>query len=575
VNLNIVADTVIVPGSISVINDGDVKISGDLSKKSLYTDVWADNIIIAPGYTRLPFDGSDTPAAGTMGHKMGEGKLTLFANAYIADDLEINGEDAAVELHGNYYGYNYSQTPDSLRVLAEYATGKSHTNSSAIIVNGNNANVDFSGLSELYVAGRSYISTSTVRTVNVSSTDNSVTTTFDSDTNKDNEDIRTGESIAVRSNQIAYIVGGTMKNSSGDTIPMFTSVYPTFNDVIYQNIKHWLDDTDPVKEEVISGKSYTFLNFKGSEESAAFFDWYANTLPTVTGYSLATDLVDVKSYDNFQVDSIATTRIEEGSTVGPTINTSGSYTTGALQVADGNSLTVNKGTLLDAGYGLDSTTLNTRATNNNEDYLEYKYALKNLADEYSYIDAVEERKDIVADPDDPAQAKINLTAQDAAKITPINYYLNMQKVDKGTWTDWKDGNQVGTSYVWISKDDIVVKAPAGSDHKVTGIIVTEGDVIFDSSQVTDDQRVDRFEGIIISGGKIKANYGISFVANPELMRTILRTAGSTKGQDKDLSAICDIFKDYAPEDSSSSSTNIGNIEVGDILQYANWKKNVK
>ena len=506
-----------------------------------------------------------------MARRMDNGTLTLYANAYIADDLEINGDDATVELNGTYYGYNYSQTPETARVLSAYAQDKAHTNSSAIVLNGSNTELNLSGLTQLYVAGRSYISTSTVRQTNISSTDNSATVTYvnaenGTDPYTPNEDIRTGESISVKSNQIAYMPSGTMVNSAGETVPMFTSVYPEFNTVIYEAIKGWLNDTDPVKTEVITGKTYTFLNFKSSADAEAFFKWYANDLPNVPGYATATDLVDVKSYENFKVKDITVTRLDGGTVTGPVITTSGAYTTGSLDVSNNNELTVEGATLAD------ETTLNTNASTYNKEYMKYKYALKSMSGDIAYENAEEEKKavDGTATP-----ATVNLTSVDSKDVTPINYYLNFAKVKGGDWTGWNNGKKVGSSYVWVSKDDITVKAPSGVSGTVSGIIITEGDVIFDASTDPAD-RITRFEGIIISGGKVKANYGISFVANPELMRTILRTAASTKGQTEDLSSLCEIFKDYTPEDTSgSSTTNIGNIEVGDILQYANWKKNVK
>lgn len=570
-NLNIVADRVIVPGSISVINDATVNISGDVSKGNFNTELWADNIVVAPGFTRKVYDGSASPAAGTMARHMNNGSLTIYANAYVADDLEINGDDATVELNGTYYGYNYSQTPETNRVLSAYAQDKAHTNSSAIVLNGSNTDLDLSGLTQLYVAGRSYISTSTVRQTNISSADNSATVTYvnaenDTDPYTPNEDIRTGESISVKSNQIAYMPSGTMVNSAGETVPKFTSVYPEFNTVIYGAIRGWLNDTDPVKTEVISGKTYTFLNFKSSADAEAFFKWYANDLPNVAGYDTATDLVDVKSYENFKVKDIAVTRMDGGTEIGPTITTSGAYTTGSLDVANNNELVVQGASLAD------ETTLNANATTYNEEYMKYKYALKSISGNTAFKNAEEERKST-----DPAETPVtvDLTTIDSKDVTPINYYLNFAKVKGGNWSAWNNGKKVGSSYVWVSKDDITVKAPSGTNGTVTGIIITEGDVIFDSSTPSGD-RVTRFEGIVISGGKIKANYGISFVANPELLRTILRTAAATEGQTDDMSALCEIFKDYTPEDTSgSSTTNIGNIEVGDILQYANWKKNVK
>ena len=104
-----------------------------------------------------------------------------------------------------------------------------------------------------------------------------------------------------------------------------------------------------------------------------------------------------------------------------------------------------------------------------------------------------------------------------------------------------------------------------------GLIIAKGDVNFTDADLT------RFEGLIITGSKIKVNHQMNFIANAEIVKTILRTAESTKGNATgDYSDICKIFKDYEGTSSGGSdSTPIERIEIGDILQYSNWKKNIE
>ncbi len=539
-NLNITAAQVIVPGSISVIDNSNVKITGTLRQSGSYSEVWADNIVLAPSFTR------------TVGKVMNNGKLTMYADAYIADDMEVNSDDAEVTLVGNYYGYNFSQTSESQRVLAQYAESKNHTNSSAIIINGDNATLDLSDLGELYVAGRSYISTSTIRQVNVSNDNNSATTTYvsaENGTTTPNDDVQTGGSISVKPDQLAYMPYGVTTSSSGATIPNFTNVYSVFNEAIYNRISGWLDTSNPVMKETVSGTDYYFLNFKSADDSKAFFNWYANELPSMAGYELATDMVDVTKYADFTVADIS---VDDNRTI-----TSGSYVTGALDAANSQNLTVMEPSAASA-----SVNFNDKAAAYNQSYIEYKYALQEVSEPASAKENASE-----------SAGTVDLTTINSSSITPINYYIDMSKVNL---SGWSNGKAVGTSYVWVSDDDITVTAPTGTNGKVTGMIITKGDVIFDNSSAN---KVTRFEGIIIAGGKIKANYSMSFVSNPELMKTILRTADATAGNtgSDDLSALCKIFRDYTPDSGSTETgtTNVGNIEIGDILQYVNWKKNVE
>lgn len=550
-SVSIMADTIIVPGSISVIDDANLYISGNVSNNvsstAKYADVWADNIVIAPSYTR------------TVSKKMNEGQFTMYANAYIADDLEINGDDASVELAGNYYGYNYSQSSETERVLSQYVqSDKAHYNSSAIIINGDNAYVDMTGLTNLYVAGRAYISTTTTRDVTVDYENNTATTYYvNAEENKTNVDVQTGESISVKSSQLAYMPLGVM-DYNGISIPKFTSTYEAFNETIYEHIKDWLDPDNPVVSQTVSGNTYYFLKFANAESASAFFDWYVNDLPDIAGYDIATDLVDVTSYADMDVSDI---KIGDATVV----TTSGSYTSGAMNVAASKSLTVNASStysslLVDvdgSANNVTSVALIQKASQYNSDYLEMKYALQ-LVDPDAYT----------GDDKDEAQAlKDAIAAMSSENVTPLNYYLDMSKVSDSAYTS---GVKIGNSYVWISTGDVTVTAPTGSNGKVLGLVIAEGDVTFD-----DD--VTKFEGLIISGSKIIVDHKVDFVANAEIVKTILRTAEASEGSSDDYSGICKIFKMYESSSTGSSSgnTSVGNIEIGDVLQYSNWKKNVE
>lgn len=164
--------------------------------------------------------------------------------------------------------------------------------------------------------------------------------------------------------------------------------------------------------------------------------------------------------------------------------------------------------------------------------------------------------------------KSDIATMDGADVTPINYFLDFTKVNGSAL----NGTKIGNYYVWISDEDVTITAPTGSNGKLMGLVIAKGDVNFN------DDTVKRFEGLVITGSKIKVDHQMDFVANAEIVKTILRTAEGTKGNTVgDYSSICEIFKDYNPEEggSSESGTSIGYIEVGDVIQYENWKKNVE
>lgn len=546
--VSIMAEKVIIPGSISVLNNGNASIMGNIASSSGLAEVWADDIILTSSSVR------------TVGANMDEASLSLYANAYIADDLEINNDNAEIELSGNYYGYNFSQTNDIVRVLSEDARlayeyesvylENGHYNSSAIIINGNNADLDFSALDNLYVAGRAYIETSGTHETTVSEDGKTVTTSYK--VVEGISDVQTGESIAVKSNQVAYMPNGV--DASGN--PIFTKD-AAFNgkiiDVIV-NEKGWVDATNKTVSYEISGKTYTFLNFTSAEASAAFFAWYANDLPNMVGYEYINDIANVREYSDFRVNGID---IGSGTDVA-TVTTSGAYTTGALNVARNKALTVTgyNADIFDGGSAI--TNFNDYAGKCNISYMEMKYALQTIDLENYSDDILTEMSDL----------KDDIKTMDGAYVTPINYFLDFTKVNGSAL----NGTKIGNYYVWISDEDVTITAPTGSNGKLMGLVIAKGDVNFN------DDTVKRFEGLVITGSKIKVDHQMDFVANAEIVKTILRTAEGTKGNTVgDYSSICKIFRDYNPEEggSSESGTSIGYIEVGDVIQYENWKKNVE
>lgn len=546
--VSITAEKVIVPGSISVINNGSMNITGNITISSGLADVWADNIVLAPASVR------------TVGMVSDNGTLMMNANTYIADDLEINNDNAVLDLSGNYYGYNFSQTTDNQRVLSQYASsGKAHVNSSAIIINGNNAEVDFSGLSNLYVAGRAYIETSRRRNVTISDDGRTVTTSYIEV--EGNTDIQTGESISIKSNQLAYMPLGV--DTAGK--PIFTSAYPTFNDVIIQVITNngWVNSTNMTVKQTVSDKDYYFLNFTSAAASAEFFNWYANEMPGLPGYDYATDIANVREFGGFNLNSLDVTTTGFNPT---TVTTSGAYSSGALNVASGRLLTVTSPTM-DALVGGESPTVtnfNARATEYNNNYMEMKYALQ-VINTTGYSDEL-----LVA----MQNLKNTIASAKAEDVTPINYFLDFSKVN-GSGIN---GTKIGSYYVWISDGDITVKAPTGTNGKVMGLIIAKGDVTFVDDPMDPNDQITRFEGLVVSGSKIIIDHQVDFIANAEVVKTIQRTADATRGNAVgDYSSICEIFKDYEPSESASDDDTkaVGNIEIGDVLHYENWKKNVE
>ena len=577
-DVTISADKVIVPGTISVINDGNLSIYGmtmdDDGNK--FADLWADNIVMAASSNRR------------AGQRYTGGSLEIWANSHVADDMEINSDNATVKMNGNYYGYNYSATTDeSKRALSYYLTegdttgdtanAKPHFGSSAIIVNGNNANILFS-LDDLYVAGRAYIETTRQKNAEVVTDDSGTyTRTYYTEAPKDNQDIQTGESITVKSNQIAYIPVEVDK----DMVPIFTTT-SIANDKIVEKLQQWVKTSatpgrqyDYVVANIISGHTYYFLNFKGPDESAAFIDWYVNDLPNEAYASVATDLVNLSGYADFKVAGI-----DVGSQT--KVTTSGAYTTGALNVANSRQLTVtNRSSSVNADNLLGESNSNAATIANfnqiskqyNTLYSQMQYALEPVdpskyesdSDDYKkateILDAIS--KSGVIEGEDGESHYNNLT--------PIDCYLDMSQLPASSVNEKVLLNDAYDEYtapqVWLAKGDLTISG----DGELSGLIITTGNVTFGS-------KVTKFNGLIITGSKVIVDHKMSFTSDRQLVKDMLEYAEDHPDECKkwNLDKIFrDLVKDDGDKDDTEGGTSVDRIELGDIIQYENWKKNVE
>lgn len=207
----------------------------------------------------------------------------------------------------------------------------------------------------------------------------------------------------------------------------------------------------------------------------------------------------------------------------------------------------------------------------------------------------------------------------SAMITPINKFVNMSEIVVGSKDasgkcsgthispdieDKDDGTgilKLASGYsVWVSDDDVVVKARKNDNGKVRGIVVTKGNVYFSTDK---DYGVTDFEGMIIAGGKVYVNGNVKTIAaNAEICRTILREC--MMNSDADSKKVCSLFRGYekksnksdppgttetpgtteAPSTTESSSTeedsdttakSIGMIDYTDVVSFSNWSKNVE
>lgn len=128
-----------------------------------------------------------------QGLSVDSGTLSLDSKTYVANDLILSGTGSRATLTKEYYGYGSSVNTGIDYDPADASTKVEADKSSAILINGKNATIDMSGITRLMLAGRAYIGQ--YRTPG---------STIDEAYRS--QPVLMGESIAVKGDQIAYLV---------------------------------------------------------------------------------------------------------------------------------------------------------------------------------------------------------------------------------------------------------------------------------------------------------------------------------------------------------------------------------
>lgn len=165
----------------------------------------------------------------------------------ISDDLTINGKQNKATVVGEYQGYGYEQDVDN------------HVGSSAIVVNGVNSTVDFTGVDKLLLGGRAYISGETSQ-------------------------VMMGETIATKGNQIAYLVPAEAIGTLNHETVLGVNPVTEANLVKLNELKEkYKDDENDEFLEVDISKKITSLNGKSLSDFGVTSD--TTDIKKIKGYS--------------------------------------------------------------------------------------------------------------------------------------------------------------------------------------------------------------------------------------------------------------------------------------------------
>lgn len=608
--VSIVADRFIVPGSIAAMNCSELVVKGSgRTDDTVRSQVWTDNIVLG-GYARQEGTNTNRTYAGS--------ELEMDANVYVSDDLELNATGSKYILNGNYFGYNNARTDKrtySKSYLSEVLgksyniddiklengnyiyngkivnlPGQSHYNSSSIVVNGRESELDLSKADSIYIAGQAYVemskdtrpekyavTTGTDGSVDLSQVDDNYKFTFNNEdkdnysfdkndptTNKRVEDYRTRESLSVKSNQLAYIPPYEIDDSDIDNGNIYvkwsnllldqpftyknatgTEITITFRDIFNSS-------NIPVVKTVAGGEDYYFYDFSGVDDyiANAFMENYAKLFDAPEGKRSVgdySDLYDITDWDWFKVKSI-------------NVNEKNIYTNSAISVKQGTDDLTIKGRkdsiepLVNANNDLGLGGTYTSGTSASE--IQVATVSNQILDKYKKVKSYLKL--------DLEQAEIDsLAGVSDTDISPIKTYFNFD-------SDINDVSQKlpKSNYRIISNnDDFTIKDDDG-DGRVMGVVLCRGNVDFDPN-------VKEFHGLIVASGKIKVDHSVKIIANHEIVKAVIEECG------KSNNGFLDLFKknynvsaDVAPDDDIVSMKSVSSVQYEDILEYVNWNKNV-
>lgn len=227
--VEVIAGNVDIKGSVYAGFDGSLNKQAFVAKSSTNVGLY-DKTLIANGTVNVANNASLKASPNQKiwagGILLDGGRAELTGASYVADDLTLSGERSSAKISGTYKGYGNDKNVAG--------------SSSAIIINGKDSSIDMSGAKEVALAGYSYIATGNER-LRFNSTGEA----------RNNKDIKMGESIAVKGNQIAYLMPGEWIGTDSNKESKFGH-----NPLSYDEYKKLLNERDS------SGKNYVLVDTK-------------------------------------------------------------------------------------------------------------------------------------------------------------------------------------------------------------------------------------------------------------------------------------------------------------------------
>lgn len=447
--------------------------------------------------------------------------LNVNGNMYVADDLALNAKESKVTLQGNYYGYNFQKNygaGDTVATDADF--------SSAIMINGKSSSLNIQNLKYLLLAGRTYISRGN---------------------NSSNTDIQMGESIAARTNQLAYYVSDKyVKTENGEGVvlkwndaqnvtigekeyPIGESDYAASIHVDPVKLDGWLNHANPIVPYYYTNGVNYYLNFKSQQDANEFYAaYYAGNTGKAGG--LAGTYLDK--------DALI---IDENNKMIMTLSGDIMYRTKPEEMFQEKAVTIEPDNWKDSA-GLLWDYCSKLAVS-------YKSLELGLKDSGQSVTSDQVRFSVT---DENGHEKIDKS------IDPLFDKLIDRSALQEEIAKHKNPGDTGFT-VYHPADDVYLIDNTGVYDLPTSI--TKGIVVATGSVKVSGN----FEGLIISGGKVTFDANVQVKGNKLLVSNLFK---------EDQSRQAPLFSKFFRDCSGTAASNIsGQLDLDSYINYDEWKKN--
>ncbi|MDD3138992.1 MAG: hypothetical protein PHX08_08480 [Lachnospiraceae bacterium] len=478
------------------------------------------------------------------------GTVEVNGVTHIANDLNITDQSNAassIKLWGEYYGFGNISTAKDSDYIKENGTILSDIDvhpanySSAIVVNGRNVTIDMSKLNRVMIAGNAYVAT-TLKNGSLTGS------------NTNTADVRMGESLTVKSNQLAYLVPSKyvgVGKINGGMNPMTMTVYNALKAEYAANASIVSTDISTLgangSETVFypyAGQTmvYVYLKFATADQASNYFRTYygANKEKFDKYLKLYTNEIKLNGDSSAKFDLY-----------------------GNVMRYDGTNVDVKSDTLATGGTS-DSSVLAAKQAGMQDMFAALG---KKLISNYYELTVAEKAADVFNNL--VYQTKlIQYTGTNAGIRSFITPETKLRGVllNKATVTLTSgNGNDVTNN----TTNSITIRVGNENDVAATKmrVVVTTGDVVVDNCT---------FHGLIIAGGKVTLKGSAGVMAAPEDVAKVLQVKDPTAATGSNMMMNYLInSSEYVLGGAIIGNVNTGNdvnTAISDLVIFKNWKK---